>query len=148
MRALFFKQALSHFAQRPDRDSFSHTLRCKGSLSLIVGSKDYTITENEIAVVDTRKYHIYASNELTEMYWIGFDGCSSDELVTEICRYGHVYVPINLTRTYDLLREILSGFRDQAPLCEELTSSYIHMILSDILMRTKMKKKCQGVHYQ
>ncbi len=131
----------------------------KGSLSLIVGAKDYTIHENEIAVVDTRKYHIYASNELTEMYWIGFDGCSSEALVTEICRYGHVYVPINLTRTYDIIREILNGYRNQAPLCEELTSSYIHLILSDILMRTKMKKNARDsiiseimnyiqIHYQ
>lgn len=111
----------------------------KGSLSLVTSSGDYTVSENEIAVVDTRNYHIYAANGYTEMYWIGFDGLTSEYMVNEICRYGNVFVPITSSHTLEPMREITQAFQRQKPLDEEMVSAYIHLILADILQRARMK---------
>ncbi|MGI6010087.1 MAG: helix-turn-helix domain-containing protein [Ruminococcus sp.] len=111
----------------------------KGSLSLVVGSRDYTIHENEIAIVDTRVYHIYASNGDAEMFWIGFDGAASDALVTEICRHGHVYTPVTMSRTLEPIREIVSSFDRGRSMSEELISAYIHLILSDTIDQAKTR---------
>src|SRR5699024_734721 len=109
----------------------------KGSLSLVVGSRDYTIHENEIAIVDTRVYHIYASNGNAQMYWIGFDGASSETLVAEICRYSHVYTPVAMSRTLEPVREIVSSFADGMTMSEEMISACIHLILSALIDQAK-----------
>ena len=109
----------------------------KGSLSLVVGSRDYTIHENEIAIVDTRVYHIYASNGNAQMYWIGFDGASSESLVAEICRYSHVYTPVVMSRTLEPVREIVSSFADGMTMSEEMISACIHLVLSALIDQAK-----------
>ena len=50
-----------------------------------------------------------------------------------IHEYQHAYTPPHINRTYRALTEIAEGFIQQTPLYEEIISSHIHTILSDLL---------------
>ena len=151
---LFFMDQCGHYymdrhylisRSAPKEIRFLIMYMIKGSLSLVTSSGDYTVSENEVAIVDTRNYHIYAANCHSEMYWIGFDGWISDRMVTEICRYGNVFIPGTPSHTLDPLREILHAFHEQIPLDEEVISAYIHLILSDLLQCARMKSSKKDV---
>ncbi len=109
----------------------------KGEMLLLVKDKEYFIRENEIAVFDMRHPHLYAACCDTEQMWFCFDGNCSETMIEKICAYSHVYKPMQISRTYNLLKEIIDGFQEQKPVPDEIISGYFHIVLSDLLAQQR-----------
>lgn len=108
-----------------------------GEMLVIIGDKEYIMKENEILILDMRQSHLYTTLGDAELIWLCFNGNCSELMVDKICRYQHVYTPIRISRTYHALKEILNGFYSQQPLADELISSSLHFILSDLLSQQR-----------
>lgn len=111
--------------------SFQYVVR--GEMLILIDGKEYLLHDNEIGVIDTSKAHLYAACKDTELLFVRFRGNHAPELVSRIHEYRHAYTPPNINRTHRALMEIAEGFIQQTPLYEEVISSHIHTILSDLL---------------
>ena len=105
-----------------------------GELLFTIDGKEYILHQNELLIADTTKAHLFAATtDDTELIWIRFQGNSSPAIVKRIYENRHAFTSPNITLTKDYLFSIVNGFVEGNPLPEEIISSHIHVILSDLL---------------
>ena len=122
---------------KPIRLRFAMFYIVSGEMLAIIGGKEYIVKEHEILILDMRQSHLYAALGDAEIFWLCFDGNCSEIMVDKICRFNHVYTPVRISRAYNALKEILDGFYSQRPLADEVISSSLHFILSDLLSQQR-----------
>lgn len=117
-----------------------------GEMLLVTGGKEYLLHENELAIVDTSKAHLYAScRDDTEFLFIRFQGNGSKAIVERLFQYDRVFSPPYINRTHQVLLDIVSGFLEQKPLFEETISSHIYTLLCDLLTLRHTVENSQSV---
>ena len=117
-----------------------------GEMLLVAGGKEYLLHENDLAIVDTSRAHLYAScRDDTEFLFMRFQGNHSKAMVQRLFQYGRVFSPPYINRTHQALLDIVSGFLEQKPLYEETISSHIHTLLCDLLTLRYTTKRGQSV---
>lgn len=122
---------------KPIRLRFAMFYIVSGEMLAIIGGKEYIVKEHEILILNMRQSHLYAALGDAEIFWLCFDGNCSEIMVDKICRFNHVYTPVRISRAYNALKEILDGFYSQRPLADEVISSSLHFILSDLLSQQR-----------
>lgn len=123
---------------RVDRENFYSYLIMyvrKGRGSVSFDGKTVNVKENDLILLNTYKPHIYETKSGWETLWIHFDGNSSKqfyELLYE--RFGFVISLGESKVIQRTLMMVIDGYKKEKPLPEALVSSYIHRILSEIML--------------
>mgnify|MGYP005754516239 CR=1 FL=1 len=138
---LFYLDSVGHFfcdarycVRRASHESFLllyvHTGKCAAQYE----GRSYTMQPGEALFIDCHRPHEYRAVELSEIYWVHFNGNVSRGLFEEIySRYGAVVSPRNTGLFLSRILPILSGFQNRIPVAEPNVSCRIHCLLADLL---------------
>lgn len=123
---------------RIERGSFYNFLLMlvsSGSGFVRYDGREQSVQANSVVLIDCAREHTYGTHAGWRSSWIHFDGSSSAvlyELITE--RAGSVVEIADDRVVPHYLSLVLGGFAQERPLPEALTSSYIHRMLSQLLL--------------
>lgn len=113
-----------------------------GSLQIKSGDFTTIVRENEFAVIDCKIKHSYFTTSKTEVIWLHFDGCESENYYKLLCEGSGSPVPIIKTSSASLyyLNLILNSYRTEKSPYEPQISSFIVNLLTELLLGIKTKE--------
>ncbi len=138
-----FFYSKSYTLERHHDDSFLIMFIKKGSFKLTIDGTTYTVSENQVAIIDCNKFHSYKSITDWETLWIHFKGPVSHEYYNTIIKKsgtGHVidlYDTLNLDKRFNIIYDI---FKNKEVVKEFLVSKYICDLLTELLLAIDNKK--------
>ena len=131
----YFYYACDYHLQRNSYDSFLIMHIKKGQCLVCVDSKTYTVSENQVVIIDCYRKHSYYTNTGWEAEWVHFDGPLARDYYNLISNT--VGCVITLKDTYNFenaLQKIYSMFTGNASIKEVLLNKYITDILTQLLI--------------
>ncbi|MBC7959424.1 MAG: helix-turn-helix transcriptional regulator [Vallitaleaceae bacterium] len=107
----------------------------KGSGVVSMNNKTYPVQANDLVLLNCHKPHHYYTSTGWETLWLHFDGNASKnffELLNN--RFGYVLAMGGSPIVSRHLTMIVEGFKLDKPLPEVLVSSYIHRMLTELML--------------
>jgi AraC-like DNA-binding protein len=99
--------------------------------------KTYTATANDVIFLNCHKPHLYRSTPDWEILFIHFDGNSSRQIFELLYEKYGVVLPLGKSVVVQhYLAMIVDAFKAAKPLPEPIVSSYIHRVLSELLLHS------------
>lgn len=127
---------------RDNYDSFLIMFVKKGRGTVNYNNKNYDIKENDVVFINCHRPHSYKSkDDNLEIYWIHFDGSTSNEYFQYIYnKYGVVISLKEMNTIPKYIDKIIEYYKNNTLINEPLVSCYIQRILTDILINSNGNK--------
>ena len=143
----FYLNCAGHFFCNEDylvkRDSYDSILLMyckKGKGTISYNGKVYTASEGDIVLLDCKHPHMYYTNAYWETLWMHFDGNISQQFFDLIYEYFGVIITSNHSyKVLNIMQKIIDGYNKSTPIPEALVSSYIHRLLTELLLTTSIE---------
>ena len=113
-----------------------------GQGSVTYNNKTYSIKKDDVVLLNCHRPHSYnAKNSGLDIYWIHFDGNSSNEYFQYIYNnFGIVNTLKNPSIIPELFEKILNSFNSNNLIIEPLVSCYIQRMLTDIIINSNITR--------
>jgi AraC family transcriptional regulator len=130
-----FHCAEGYQVKRNDYNSFLMMLIQKGQGNVYYNDRLYIAGEKNLVLLNCHFPHEYDTRHSWETQWIHFDGNKSADFFNLIYNRSGCIIPLKSSSIIPgYFKEILNSFRSGRELPEPLLSSYIHSMLSELLL--------------